>query len=158
MIGVCHRINPTFRPGMSLINFTARTPIDAYTTRAIGWQARNYLLAPEHDAERIAAIEEAIREDLGVVEKIKPVFTPLSLSHEFLTETDRMEVAFRKTVWRLARRGWEIDVERFEEESKRRVLVIPSPARRQDPKNWVHKTVPLHAPAYDSDEAAQAAE
>lgn len=143
VIGVCHRIKPTFRPGMSQINFTARTPIDAYRTRAIGWQARNYLTEPEHDADRVKGLQEAIREDLGVVEKIKPVFTPPSLSDEFLTETDGMEVAFRKKVWDLSRKGWEIDVEKFEQQSRDRMLVIPSPARRRDPKNWVHGPLPL---------------
>ena len=28
LVGLCHRIQPTFREGMSQINFTARTPID----------------------------------------------------------------------------------------------------------------------------------
>ncbi len=150
VIGVCHRINPTFRPGMSLITFTARTPIDAYRTRAIGWQARNYLMAPEHDAERMALIDEAVREDLSVVEKVQPPLTPKSLSHEFLTETDGMEVAFRKAVWRAASQGWEIDRQAFEQERLTRVLVIPSPARRADPKNWIHKSVPLIAPHVDA--------
>jgi phenylpropionate dioxygenase-like ring-hydroxylating dioxygenase large terminal subunit len=143
LIGLCHRIQPTFREGMSQINFTARTPIDLYTSRAIGWQARNYLLEPEHDAERMAGILLAVEEDLRVVEAVEPKITPRSLSDEFLTETDGMEVAFRKTVSRYSALGNEIDIERFEEERKRQVLVIPSPGRREDPGNWVHRTVPL---------------
>jgi len=157
VIGVCHRIQPTFRPGMSLITFTARTPIDAYHTRAVGWQARNYLTAPEHDAERIAGIEEAVREDLAVVEKVQPPLTPKSLSHEFLTETDGMEVAFRKAGRRAPDRGWEIDCEAFEKQRLTRVLVIPSPRRRADPKNWIHKPVPLIDPHTDEDHAAPSA-
>ena len=140
---------------MSQINFTARTPIDPYLTRAIGWQARNYLIEPEHDAERIAGINLAVVEDLGIVEKVKPVFTPPSLSDEFLTETDGMEVAFRKKVWELSAKGWEVDIEQFERLSKDHVRVIPSPARRQDPKNWVHRTVPLKSAQTASAEAAE---
>ena len=155
LIGISHRINPTFRPGMSQINFTARTPIDPYRTRAIGWQARNYLLEPEHDAEREAGIQQAVREDLRVVEKIKPVFTPPSASEEFLTETGGMELAFRKKVWELSARGWEIDIDAFERMSREHVLVIPSPARREDPKNWVHKTVPLKPARSSQQEAAE---
>jgi len=155
VIGVCHRINPTFRPGMGQINYTARTPIDAYNTRAIGWQARNYLLGAEHDGERAAGLQKAIQEDLGIVEKVKPVFTPPSLQDEFLTETDGMEVAFRKRVWELASKGWEIDVDAFERMSRQEVLVIPSPARRQDPKNWVHKVVPLKPARSAGREAAE---
>ena len=143
LVGLCHRIQPTFRERMSQINFTARTPIDAWNSRAIGWQARNYLLEPEHDAERMAGILLAVEEDLRVVEKVEPKLTPRSLTDEFLTETDGMEVAFRKTVQRYAALGNEIDLERFEQERRRQVLVIPSPGRREDPGNWVHRTVPL---------------
>lgn len=143
LIGLCHRIQPTFREGMSQINFTARTPIDAWRSRAIGWQARNYLLEPEHDAERMAGILLAVEEDLRVVEKVVPPLTPASLTDEFLTETDGMEVAFRKAVARFAALGNEIDVDQLEQMRRRQVLVIPSPARRRDPQNWVHRTVPL---------------
>jgi hypothetical protein len=54
-----------------------------------------------------------------------------------------MELAFRKRVFRWAKQGYEIDQERFDQLSKEHVLVIPSPARRTDPTNWVHQTVPL---------------
>ncbi|MEZ5459873.1 MAG: aromatic ring-hydroxylating dioxygenase subunit alpha [Steroidobacteraceae bacterium] len=145
LIGLCHRIQPTFREGMSQINFTARTPIDPWRSRAIGWQARNYLLEPEHDAERMAGILQAVEEDLRVVENVAPPLTPGSLSDEFLTETDGMEVAFRKTVARHAALGNEIDVDALETRRRREVLVIPSPARAADPHNWVHRTVPLRS-------------
>ena len=71
LVGLCHRIQPTFREGMSQINFTARTPIDVGRSRAIGWQARNYLLEPEYDAERMAGILQAVKEDLWVVESVE---------------------------------------------------------------------------------------
>ena len=130
LVGLCHRIQPTFREGMSQINFTARTPIDAGRSRAIGWQARNYLRETEYDAERMAGILQAVKEDLWVVESVKPRLTPPSLSEEFLTETDGMELAFRKRVFKWAKQGYEIDQERFEQLSREHVVVIPSPARR----------------------------
>jgi phenylpropionate dioxygenase-like ring-hydroxylating dioxygenase large terminal subunit len=145
LVGLCHRIQPTFREGMSQINFTARTPIDVGRSRAIGWQARNYLLEPEHDAERMAGILQAVDEDLRIVEKVEPKLTPPSLTDEFLTDTDGMEVAFRRTVSRFAALGNEIDVDEFERMRRRHVLVIPSPGRREDPSGWVHQTVPLKA-------------
>jgi phenylpropionate dioxygenase-like ring-hydroxylating dioxygenase large terminal subunit len=143
IVGICHRIQPTFSEGMSQINFTARTPIDEFRTRAFGWQARNYLLAQEHDAERIRGLQEAIAEDLRIVEKVRPRLTPPSLPEEFLTKADSMEVAFRRLVREWKEKGWEIDSERYAQESDSRALVIPSPARRDDPKNWIHRTVPL---------------
>ena len=36
-----------------------------------------------------------------------------------------------------------IDIRKLEQERKYQVLVIPSPARRENNKDWVHKTVPL---------------
>ncbi|MGH9580122.1 MAG: hypothetical protein ACRD2R_03940, partial [Terriglobales bacterium] len=150
IVGVCHRIQPTFSEGMSQINFTARTPIDETHTRAFGWQARNYLLEPEHDAERSRGLQEAIAEDLRIVEKVRPKLTPPSLPEEFLTKADSMEVAFRRIVRQWAERGWEIDTERYAAESPYRALVIPSPARREDPRSWVHRTVPLRPAAKET--------
>ncbi len=147
LIGLCHRINPTFRPGMSQIQFTARTPIDAYRTRVFGWQARNYMLEPEHDAGRIEGIEEALREDLRVVTKVQPPLTPKRLPDEFLTGADGMEGAFRALVKACAERGWEIDLEAMEAEQRYRAMVIPSPGRRKDPNNWVQQPVPLRPAA-----------
>jgi hypothetical protein len=91
----------------------------------------------------MAGILLAVEEDLRVVEKVVPPLTPASLTDEFLTETDSMEVAFRRTVARFAALGNEIDVDQLELLRRRQVLVIPSPARRADPQNWVHRTVPL---------------
>jgi len=72
--------------------------------------------------------------------------------HEFLTETDSMETAFRKRCWKWAGQGYEIDMDEYERRSYSEMLVIPSPARREDPKNWVHKTVPLKPAAPASDD------
>jgi phenylpropionate dioxygenase-like ring-hydroxylating dioxygenase large terminal subunit len=143
IVGVCHRIHPEFRPGMAQIQFTARTPIDAYRTRLFGWQARNYLMEPEQDADRHAAIMEALEEDLAVVTQVKPPLTPPRLPDEFLTEADGMEIAFRKQMRRLAAKGWEIDLEAMESAQRYQVLCIPSPGRRVDPKGWVQQVVPL---------------
>ena len=145
LIGLCHRINPTFRPGISQVQFTARTPIDPYRTRVFGWQARNYMMEPEQDADRMAAILEALEEDLNVVTKVQPPLTPKRLPDEFLTQADGMEGAFRQLVKQLGERGWQIDIEAMETEQRYRAMVIPSPARRADPKNWVQRPVPLHA-------------
>ena len=92
-------------------------------------------------------MQEAIEEDLRIVEKVRPRLTPPSLPEEFLTKADSMEVAFRRLVREWADRGWEIDSERYADESRYRALVIPSPARREDPKNWVHRAIPLRPAA-----------
>ena len=54
-----------------------------------------------------------------------------------------MEGAFRALVKECGERGWEIDVEAMEAEQRYRAMVIPSPGRRKNPKNWVQRPVPL---------------
>jgi phenylpropionate dioxygenase-like ring-hydroxylating dioxygenase large terminal subunit len=147
LIGVCHRIQPVFQEGMSIITFSVKVPVDPFHTRTFGLQARNFLLDPAQDEERLAGIMKAVREDTDVVEAIRPVLPPASAAEEFLTETDGMEFQFRSKVREWAQKGWEIDVEQMLAEQPRRILVIPSPARRADPTNWVHKTVPLRTPS-----------
>ena len=143
LVGVCHRIQPVFQEGMSIITFSVKVPIDPFHTRTFGMQARNFLIDPGQDEERLAGIMKAVQEDTAVVEAIRPVLPPTSASEEFLTETDGMEFQFRSKVREWAQKGWEIDVEQMLAEQQRRILVIPSPARRADPSNWVHKAVPL---------------
>jgi hypothetical protein len=74
---------------------------------------------------------------------VKPKLTPKSTTEEFLIEADGMELTYRRKVQEWAQSRGAIDSEAFEQAAKRQIMVIPSPARRTDPKGWVHKTVPL---------------
>jgi hypothetical protein len=142
---------------MSLITYSAKTPVDAFHTRTFGIQARNFLLDPAADAERLEMIHKAVREDTAVVEAIRPVLPPESGAEEFLTETDGMEFMFRTRVREWSRRGFEIDVEAMLAALPRRALVIPSPARRAEPDNWVHPSVPLRPASATVEEDATTA-
>ncbi|MFT4026343.1 MAG: Rieske 2Fe-2S domain-containing protein [Novosphingobium sp.] len=146
LLGVCHRIQPTFRPGMSQVVFSASTPIDPYNTRQFGLQARNYAIEPEHDAERLDGRKQAIDEDIAVASTVRPRVGPTPFADEFLTRADEMESIFRGLVIQMAEAGWEIDYAKVAAEWDSKVYVIPSPARRADPKNWVHEAVPTTRP------------
>jgi len=54
-----------------------------------------------------------------------------------------MEAIIRRKIRELGRELGAIDTRAQREESKYQVMVIPSPARREEPVNWAHKTVPL---------------
>ncbi|MEZ6022135.1 MAG: Rieske 2Fe-2S domain-containing protein [Hyphomonadaceae bacterium] len=149
VLGVCHRINPTFKPGMSQVTFSASTPIDARNTRQFGLQARNYAIEPEHDEERLVGRRNAISEDITVVSHVRPAIGPTNFREEVLVRADEMESAFRHIVFRMVEAGWEIDHEKVEREWDRKVYVIPSPARRADPTGWVHEAVPTTRPRRD---------
>jgi phenylpropionate dioxygenase-like ring-hydroxylating dioxygenase large terminal subunit len=151
VVGACHRIKPTFRPGMSQVTFSATTPVDVRTCRQFGLQARNYAIEPEHDQERLDGRRNAINEDLAVVTHVRPVRGPTPPRDEMLVRADEMETAFRLIVFRMIEAGWEIDSDKVEAEYERKVYVIPSPARRLDPKGWVHEAVPTTRPRGEDD-------
>jgi phenylpropionate dioxygenase-like ring-hydroxylating dioxygenase large terminal subunit len=146
MVGVCEMLFQEMTSEITQVLFSARTPLDPYNTRSYGFQARNFLKEPEHDAERLAGLQQAIKEDHDIVRFVKPKLTPRSTTEEFLVESDGMEITFRRKVQDWAKARGAIDWERMQAELKERVVVIGSPARRSDPKGWVHKTVPLETP------------
>lgn len=151
VVGVTHRINPEFRPGMGHATFSATTPIDQYNSRVFSIQARNYAIEPEHDQERIDGRKFAIGEDVAVVSHVRPKVGPTPVTDEFLVEADAMEVAFRRAVNQLVDKGWEIDARKVAEDYDRKVYVIPSPERRLDPRNWVHEAVPTTKPRVEDE-------
>jgi len=164
LLGCVHRINPTFRPGVSQIAFSASTPIDPFNTRVFGLQARNYAIEPEHDEERLIGRRQAVAEDAAVVSYVRPRLGPTPFRDEVLVKADEMETIFRHLVMRMIEKGWEIDYDKVQAEWDRKVYVIPSPARRTDPTGWVHEAVPTTRPRTDdgwatlSSEAGQTAE
>ena len=73
---------------------------------------------------------------------LQPAQVPATLADELLLENDKHGTLFRKKVKALEAEGRAIDTHamRDADDSAR---VIPSPARAQDPKNWVLRSVPL---------------
>ncbi len=151
--GLTHRIYIKRADGLIICTVAHRTPVDANSTRTFITQMRNYDLTEEMDAERLAGVKQAIDEDVGVVQGVRPRFQVKSRTSELLTEADQLETAFREIIAAQAAKGWEIDLEAVEREYDRQVFVIPSPTRRASSKNWVHKPVPTtsSAPALAGD-------
>ncbi|MBL8644465.1 MAG: aromatic ring-hydroxylating dioxygenase subunit alpha [Rhodospirillaceae bacterium] len=154
--GVTHRIDIQRADGLRQVTLSHRTPVDEFNTRTFTTQARDYLMTEEFDKERFEGRQKAIAEDIAIVRTVRPPLPPKSTTAELLTEADQLETAFRAMNRRMEEKGWEIDSDVVEKESKRQILVIPSPQRLTDPKNWVHKTVPTTRPrAYLSHAAEQ---
>lgn len=151
MVGICHRIKPTFRPGMSQITFSSSVPIDPLRTRSFGLQARNYAIEPEHDQERIDGRKQAQAEDLGVVTHVRPKIGPTPFRQEVLVKADEMESIFRHLVYQMIEKGWEIDYAKVQADWNHKIYVIPSPARRLDPEGWVHEACPTTRPRQADD-------
>lgn len=145
--GITHRIDIQRADGLRQCTLSHRTPIDPFRTRTFTIQARDYLLTEEFDKEREEGRRKAIKEDVDVVKTIRPVLTPRRPRSELLVQSDQLESAFRAMMRKMTKRGWEIDSDIVERERLWQVYVIPSPARRKDPKNWVHPPVPTVDPA-----------
>jgi len=155
MIALVEMLFQQMTTEMTQVLYSVRTPVDEHTVRSYGFQARNFLMEPEHDADRVAGLFEAIQEDHDIVRMLKPRFTVSSNAREMLIESDGMELAFRNKVREWRDMGRYIDGEALERLGQRQVFVAPSPARAADPKGWVHQTLPMLAASEDVSVAAE---
>jgi phenylpropionate dioxygenase-like ring-hydroxylating dioxygenase large terminal subunit len=146
IIGLIHHNAQQLSSGYDQIIWNAMTPVDAYRTRSFGLHFRNYQMEPKHDAPVLKALLAGLDEDAGVVEHQHPRWAPLTPAGELWMATDQMERTYRDQATSFRRRLGEIDVRRHEDLARDRVLVIPSPGRRQEAGAWVHECVPLIAP------------
>ncbi len=132
-----------------------KTPIDARNIRTFLVQTRNFLLGAEHDARFMSRNSVVREQDRVVLNDLEPYFMPDSNAHELLMPADLAVATYREYLRDWDRRGWRIDVARVEAERPDRAYVIPSPARKSDPRGWVLAPVPTLAA--ESAAAAQAA-
>ena len=75
-----------------------------------------------------------------MLDHLRPARVPPLLSDELLLDSDKHGVLFRKRIKAREAAGDAIDSRAMNNEDDY-VRVIPSPARGQDPKNWVLRPV-----------------
>ncbi|RMF99325.1 MAG: aromatic ring-hydroxylating dioxygenase subunit alpha [Gammaproteobacteria bacterium] len=98
--------------------------------------------AEEH-AQLLALTRDVVMdEDYAVLKTTRPVQAARP-SEELLVETDRTLLQARRMTLAFAQRQGTIDRRAWRELADEQIRVLPCPAHRSDPKNWVHKTVPL---------------
>jgi phenylpropionate dioxygenase-like ring-hydroxylating dioxygenase large terminal subunit len=153
IIGLMHKNTQQMASGYDQIIWNCLTPVDAYHTRNFGLHFRNFQKDAGHDESMLKTIRFGLAEDAVVVENLKPRLSPASPAGEMWMATDAMERVYRDQAAAFGRRLGEIDVRRYEDLSRDRVLVIPSPARRQEPGAWVHEPVPTRAGSGGDDDA-----
>ncbi len=156
ILGMMHRNRQAFAPGVTQLLWNAWMPVDDRHTRLYSLQLRTFKQDARYDEQMLKTIHFGLGEDLAIVEKLEPAIAPPTTSSELFLETDRMEGLFRRKVREISARLGAIDVRKLEQERKYQVRVVPSPARGNDPKNWIHKTVPLIEPDPDAGGAAAA--
>lgn len=139
------RIQMHMQPPKSMIIVTAYTPIEEDLTQLTFIQARNFLTDEKYDEDSLNRVYFVIGEDAAVLNHLKPARVPPTLADELLLENDKHGVMFRKRVKEREALGEDIDTRAIRGEDEY-VRVIPCPARRQDPKNWVLRPVPMREP------------
>ncbi len=142
IIGLMHKNSQEMASGYDQVIWNCLTPVDAGRTRNFGLHFRNFQQDPRHDEGILKTIRFGLEEDAAVVEHLRPRLPPPAGVGELWMATDAMERLYRQQSQAFARRLGAIDVRRFEDEARDRVLVVPSPARRTEPGGWVHATVP----------------
>lgn len=141
----CIRIQMHMHPPISQIIVTAYTPIDEGHTRLHFIHSRNFMKESEHDADALKRVHFVIGEDAAVLNHLQPARVPPTLADELLLENDKQGTLFRNKVKALEAQGRAIDTRAMQNEDDL-ARVIPSPARSEDPKNWVLQPVRLKQP------------
>ena len=136
------RIQMHLRPPMSQIIISAYTPINDKQTLSWWIQGHNFFTEEKYDADSRKRVLTVFQEDGNIVNHIKPVHVPRSLSTELTIHPDAMSFAFRKMIKEYEARGWRIDTKAMAAEDEV-ARAIPSPTRGADPKNWVLNPVIL---------------
>lgn len=130
------RIQMHMQPPKSMIILTAYTPIEENLTQLTFIQARNFMTDEKFDEDSLNRVYFVIGEDAAVLNHLKPARVPPTLADELLLESDKHGVMFRQKVKAREADGEAIDTNAMRNENEY-ARVIPSPARKRDPKNWV---------------------
>ena len=139
------RIEMHLKPPMWQMVVSGYTPIDENRTRVWFCQGRNFFTDPKYDADSRRRVLLVFQEDAKVIDHIRPAMVPPTLSDELALENDKHGIEFRKWVKSQEEIGRAIDLKAAEGEDEM-VTVIPSPARHDDPKNWVLDPVATKKP------------
>lgn len=143
ILGLTHRNTQQMSNGYDQIIWNCLTPVDAGRTRSFGLHFRNFQREPEHDEAMLRTISQGLDEDAAIVEHLHPPLMPADSGGELWMATDAMERCYRDQATAIGQRLGVVNAAALASARRDRVLVIPSPGRRAEPKGWVHDTVPL---------------
>jgi len=142
------------------------TPVDEDHTQIhmIILQPKVATRAPDGSTVRAATAEEhrmlvdmtrdiVMDEDYVVLRETRPKLAAAP-AEELLVETDRTLAQVRRITVAYGQAAGRIDTRAQRELEAAHIRVIPCPAHKADPHNWVHRTVPLLAPEAPGQESA----
>jgi phenylpropionate dioxygenase-like ring-hydroxylating dioxygenase large terminal subunit len=135
---------PGYPPNIVLATVT---PIDSTSTQIFMQLLMPKASATQEQHRALMAMTEnqVMDEDYAVLRTTRPVLAA-EPTEELLVETDLTLAQVRKMTVEYGTRAGMIDVAALDQLRHSHVRVVPCPGHRSDPRNWVHKTVPLRAP------------
>lgn len=132
--------------GFENVFYSMSTPVDEENTKLYLVAFRNFMLEPEKDKDHLERNLRNVYQDKAIAEGHQPKRAPDRPEWPVIN-VDREDLMMQ-TYWQYMRglraRGWQIDRLALDaQERNGEVRVIPSPARRADPANWVYRPVPF---------------
>jgi phenylpropionate dioxygenase-like ring-hydroxylating dioxygenase large terminal subunit len=133
----------------------AVTPTDPYETliHMLILTPTTGITDQQHAALVDMTEKQVMDEDYAVLRETRPR-SAASPTEELLVATDLTVAQVRQMTQDFGRQQGEIDLDALAPLVDTHVRVLPCPEHRSDPKNWVHKTVPLK-PLRSADAARQ---
>lgn len=119
-------------------------PVDDGHTRIFFVNMRSWLLEDKHDETIEKPTLQIVNEDVGILEKLRPIRTPTTNTKEILVPGDTVVVRYREWLAEWDANGWRIDYKTLQAQKGDIAFAIPSPGRREG-GNWVLDTIPLQA-------------
>ena len=104
---------------------------------------RKMMLDPAMDKPIADRCMVVAQQDIDVLEKVEPSFTPVSNTKEFLVPADEPCIKYRKLLSGWEKKGWKINSDAISEASGKIAYAIPSPLRKKQ-KGWVIDKIPLN--------------
>jgi len=147
-------------PGSGHYNcwYQMMTPIDDETTQLHFTFHRSFMTEPENDAEHLKRNLRNVYQDKDIAEAIMPKRTPDVADWPPVRAEleDKMMDAYWQVLQQFRAKGWQIDRVQMEALDLRgEYRVIPSPARKQNPNDWVFDVVPRIAPGQSAGKPKQ---
>jgi len=152
----CVSRNTNYQPDYPSQIVTAYTsPIDEHNTRifmvilmpkgettALDGSLVRGATAEEHKTMVDMTRDQVQDEDYVVLRNTRPTLAA-SVTEELLVDADRTLVNVRKMTAAYGDKYGTVDTKTLREIEDAHITVIPSPGHKSNPKNWVHRTVPL---------------
>ena len=117
-------------------------PVEENHVRIFLVNMRKMMLDPAMDKPIADRCMVVAQQDIDVLEKVEPSFTPVSNTKEFLVPADEPCIRYRKLLSGWEKKGWKIDSDAVTEASGKIAYAIPSPLRKKQ-KGWVIDKIPL---------------